>query len=77
MCSSTRCTTLCGKPSRFAPAAPAIGADGGAHSMSGFFQTAFYFGYMFMFCFGLAILTGAPPPPPPPPPPPLRNRARD
>lgn len=27
--------------------------------MTGFFQTAFYFGYMFMFCFGLAILTGA------------------
>eukprot|EP01089_Gocevia_fonbrunei_P013918 TRINITY_DN3680_c0_g3_i1.p1 TRINITY_DN3680_c0_g3~~TRINITY_DN3680_c0_g3_i1.p1 ORF type:complete len:360 (+),score=58.90 TRINITY_DN3680_c0_g3_i1:757-1836(+) len=27
--------------------------------MSGFFQTAFYFGYMAMFCFGLAILCGA------------------
>ena len=27
--------------------------------MSGFFQTAFYFGYMFMFCFGLAVLTGS------------------
>jgi len=27
--------------------------------MSGFFQTTFYFGYMAMFCFGLAILCGA------------------
>jgi len=27
--------------------------------MFGFFQTAFYFGYMFLFCFGLAILCGA------------------
>ncbi|KAL6043065.1 Transmembrane 9 superfamily member 1 [Balamuthia mandrillaris] len=27
--------------------------------MSGFFQTAFYFGYMAMFCLGLAILCGA------------------
>jgi len=27
--------------------------------MSGFFQTCFYFGYMGMFCFGLAILCGA------------------
>eukprot|EP01125_Pyxidicula_operculata_P009058 TRINITY_DN2993_c0_g1_i1.p1 TRINITY_DN2993_c0_g1~~TRINITY_DN2993_c0_g1_i1.p1 ORF type:complete len:580 (-),score=141.83 TRINITY_DN2993_c0_g1_i1:196-1935(-) len=27
--------------------------------MSGFFQVSFYFGYMAMFCFGLALLTGA------------------
>jgi len=27
--------------------------------MSGFFQVTFYFGYMAMFCFGLALLTGA------------------
>eukprot|EP01127_Copromyxa_protea_P015585 TRINITY_DN4500_c0_g1_i1.p1 TRINITY_DN4500_c0_g1~~TRINITY_DN4500_c0_g1_i1.p1 ORF type:complete len:597 (+),score=104.70 TRINITY_DN4500_c0_g1_i1:40-1791(+) len=27
--------------------------------MTGFFQTMFYFGYMGMFCFGLALLTGA------------------
>jgi len=27
--------------------------------MSGFFQVMFYFGYMAMFCFGLALLTGA------------------
>jgi len=27
--------------------------------MSGFFQTSFYFGYMAMFCFGLAVLCGA------------------
>jgi len=27
--------------------------------MTGFFQTSFYFGYMAMFCFGLALLTGA------------------
>lgn len=27
--------------------------------MSGFFQTCFYFGYMMMFCFGLALLCGA------------------
>jgi len=27
--------------------------------MSGFFQTAFYFGYMLMFCFGLFILCGS------------------
>jgi transmembrane 9 superfamily protein 3 len=28
-------------------------------SMSGFFQTAFYFGYMLMFCIALAILAGS------------------
>jgi len=28
-------------------------------SMSGFFQITFYFGYMAMFCFGLALLCGA------------------
>jgi len=28
-------------------------------SMSGFFQTAFYFGYMGMFCFGLFLLCGS------------------
>jgi len=27
--------------------------------MSGFFQTTFYFGYMAMFCLGLAVLCGA------------------
>lgn len=27
--------------------------------MSGFFQTVFYFGYMFLFCFGLAMMCGA------------------
>jgi len=27
--------------------------------MNGFFQVTFYFGYMAMFCFGLALLTGA------------------
>jgi transmembrane 9 superfamily protein 3 len=27
--------------------------------MSGFFQTAFYFGYMAMFCLGLGVLCGA------------------
>ena len=28
--------------------------------MSGFFQTVFYFGYMAMFCLGLATLCGTP-----------------
>jgi transmembrane 9 superfamily protein 3 len=31
----------------------------GKTKMTGFFQTCFYFGYMFLFCFGMGILCGA------------------
>ena len=27
--------------------------------MSGFFQTVFYFGYMFLFCFALSLMCGS------------------